>query len=95
MTCSGRSGQIQALTKNYDLILLDILLPDIDGFRILKNIRKLKSTPVIMISAQGDKDVVNFFLRAGANDYVIKPFICKDVLERIKKQLNLHFDSLQ
>lgn len=85
INCSGRSGLIEALNKNYDLIILDFMLPEMDGYQILKKLRRYKSTPVMMLSTQDDKEVANFFLQSGANDFVVKPFICKDVVDQVKK----------
>lgn len=85
---NGRRGLYKALNQNYDLIILDILLPDMNGFQILKKIRELKSTPVIMLSAQDDKEVMKFSFESGANEYVLKPFNCKSVVNMVKKLIS-------
>lgn len=82
---NGRAGLMKALNINYDLILLSVR---IDGFQILKKLRERKSTPVIMLSAQDDEKVSSFFLNSGADDYVVKPFNCRGVVERVKKLIN-------
>lgn len=85
---NGRTGLMKALNINYDLILLSVLPPGIDGFHILKKLREIKSTPVIMLSAQDDETVSNFYLNSGANDYVVKPFNCRGVVEKVKRLVN-------
>lgn len=85
---NGRTGLMKALSQNYDLIILDFLLPGINGFQVLKQLRKLKSTPVIIISAQDDENVVSFFLKSGANDFVVKPFDCRGMIEKVKKLIS-------
>ncbi len=81
----GRTGLMKALNISYDLIILNVLLPGMDGFHVLKNLRQLKSTPVIMLSTQDDGNVIDFFLKSGATDYVVKPFSCMGMVEKVKK----------
>lgn len=85
---NGQTGLIRALNINYDLIILNVLLPGMDGFHVLKQLRQLKSTPVIMLSTQDDQNVINFFLNSGANDYVIKPFSCMGMVEKVKRLIS-------
>lgn len=84
----GRTGLIEALNKDYDLIILDFLLPGLNGFQVLKKLRALKSTPVIIISTQDDENVIKFFLQSGANDFVVKPFNCKGVIDKVNKLIS-------
>jgi len=67
-----------------DLVLLDIMLPGIDGVEVLKNIRKNNSTPVIMLTAKGDTFDKVLSLELGADDYIVKPFEPKELLARVK-----------
>lgn len=72
------------LYQNYDLIIMDLGLPDIDGIDLLKNLRKKFNTPVLILSARSDvKDKING-LECGADDYMIKPFELNELLARIK-----------
>jgi DNA-binding response OmpR family regulator len=81
---NGRTGLMKAINNHYDLIIIDALLPGIDGFHILKKLRELKSTPVIILTSQDDERVSNFYLKSGANDLVIKPFSCIGIVEKVK-----------
>lgn len=69
---------------NYDCVILDIMLPGLDGFSVLKEIRKIKQTSVIMLSArQEEYDKLHGF-EIGADDYVVKPFSPKELMARVK-----------
>lgn len=69
--------------KDFDLIILDIMMPDLDGFSVCREIRKKKSTPVIMLSARGEEyDRLHGF-ETGVDDYVVKPFSPKELMLRI------------
>ena len=70
--------------QKVDLILLDVMIPYIDGIDILKWIRKQKETPVIMITAKGDTFDKVLALELGADDYIVKPFEPKELLARVK-----------
>ena len=84
----GVSGLEKALTGKYDLILLDVMLPNMDGFKICTKIREQdKAQPIIMLTAKSsDEDVVNGFT-LGADDYVSKPFSVTQLILRIKAVL--------
>ena len=80
----GRDGLQEALRVNYDLIILDIMLPPMNGFEICRRLKKEKSTPVIMLSAKDSvMDKVNG-LQIGADDYIAKPFAIEELLARIE-----------
>lgn len=80
----GREGLQEALRVHYDLIILDIMLPSMNGFEICRRLKKEKSTPVIMLSAKDSViDKVNG-LQIGADDYVAKPFAIEELLARIE-----------
>jgi two-component system KDP operon response regulator KdpE len=70
-----------------DLILLDVMLPDIDGFEVLKMIREISTVPVIMLTAKGEEDDRVKGLELGADDYVTKPFSPRELVSRVKAVL--------
>jgi len=81
----GLAGLDNALTGIYDLILLDIMLPGMDGISVLKNIRKAGiSTPVILLTAKGEVSDKVTGLDCGADDYLAKPFATEELLARIR-----------
>lgn len=81
----GEDGENEALTNIYDLILLDIMLPNKDGFRILENLRKEKiNTPIIMLTAKTEMGDKLYGLENGADDYITKPFHMKELVARVK-----------
>ena len=80
----GREGLEEALKNEYDLIILDIMLPSMNGFEICRRIKKVKITPIIMLSARDSvMDKVNG-LQIGADDYIPKPFAIEELLARIE-----------
>jgi len=70
-----------------DLVLLDIMLPGLDGWQVCRKIRSVSSTPVIMLTAKGETFDKVLGLELGADDYIVKPFDTKEVLARIKAVL--------
>ncbi len=70
-----------------DLILLDVMMPDMDGFEVLRIIRETSSVPVIMLTAKGDEDDRVRGLELGADDYVTKPFSPRELVSRVKAVL--------
>ena len=81
------SGGLEAISlcraKEFDLIILDIMMPDLDGFSVCREIRKSCSTPVIMLSARGEEyDRIHGF-EVGVDDYVVKPFSPKELMMRV------------
>ncbi len=70
-----------------DLILLDVMMPDIDGFEVLRTIREIRQIPVIMLTAKGEEDDKVKGLELGADDYVTKPFSPRELVSRIKAVL--------
>ena len=79
----GREGLKEALENDYDLIILDIMLPSMNGFEICRRLKRKKNTPVIMLSAKDSvTDKVNG-LQIGADDYIPKPFAIEELLARI------------
>lgn len=85
---NGKEGLTQALEQKYDLILLDLMLPDMDGFNICRKIRKEKNIPILIISAKGgDIDKIRG-LGLGADDYISKPFSPSELVARVKAHLS-------
>ena len=72
-----------ARENDYDVILMDVMMPRLDGFSAVKEIRKFKQTPVIMLSARGEEYDKLFGFEIGSDDYVTKPFSPKEVMARI------------
>ena len=83
----GEDGLEKALAGNYDLILLDIMLPRRDGFSVCREVRKTLSTPIIMVTAKEEEIDKIMGLDLGADDYVTKPFSIKVLLARIKANI--------
>lgn len=90
---NGTLGLNEALKKDYDLILLDLMLPDLNGFDICKKIREHKDIPIIIISARSnDIDKIKG-LGFGSDDYITKPFSPSELVARVKAHLN-RYDRL-
>ena len=85
---SGDSGLQAALEKEIDLVVLDLMLPGIDGFEICKKIREQKDIPVIMVSAKKDDIDKIRGLGLGADDYMTKPFSPSELVARVKAHLS-------
>ena len=80
----GKSGVLEAASKNPDIILLDLGLPDMDGVEVIEKIRSWSNTPIIVISARSeDADKIDA-LDAGADDYLTKPFSVEELLARLR-----------
>lgn len=86
----GREGLEEALRGAYDLILLDIMLPGINGLEVLRRLRRDKQTPVILITARDAVMDKVTGLDAGAEDYITKPFAIEELLARIRAALRHH-----
>ncbi|MBO4901794.1 MAG: response regulator transcription factor [Lachnospiraceae bacterium] len=83
----GTKGLDRALHEDYDLFILDLMLPGVDGFEICKEIRKAKNTPIIMVSAKKDDIDKIRGLGLGADDYMTKPFSPSELVARVKAHL--------
>ena len=83
----GRTAVDLALERNYDLILLDVLLPQLNGMEVLRRVRKHKDVPVIMVTARDAVMDKVAGLDAGADDYLTKPFSVEELLARIRTTL--------
>ncbi len=85
---NGDEGLETAVRQDYDLLLLDLVLPGADGLEILREVRTTRPTqPVIILSARGEEDDRVEGLRLGADDYVVKPFSVKELLARVEAVL--------
>lgn len=85
---NGKAGLNAALEGNWDLILLDIMLPEMDGLQVLKQLRQSgKDTPVLMLTARGDDVDRVVGLELGADDYLPKPFYPRELIARIRALL--------
>lgn len=91
----GREGLDKALRCNYDLILLDVMLPKLNGMEVLRRIRLEKDTPVIMLTARDAVMDKVSGLDAGADDYITKPFAIEELLARIRVALKKHGGMVQ
>jgi len=86
---------VELCRKNdYDLIIMDIMMPRLDGFSTCKEIRKTKSTPIIMLSARGEEYDKLFGFELGIDDYMVKPFSPKELMARVNAVLTRHSGSL-
>jgi two-component system copper resistance phosphate regulon response regulator CusR len=83
----GIDGRHMAMEGSYDLLLLDVMLPGADGFTLLETLRQHKDTPVIMLTAADSVEDRVRGLRAGADDYLVKPFVFTELLARIQAVL--------
>lgn len=83
----GRTAVDLALERNYDLILLDVLLPQLNGMEVLRRVRKHKDVPVIMVTARDAVMDKVAGLDAGADDYLTKPFAIEELFARIRVAL--------
>ena len=84
---NGKEALEQVRTQLPDLILLDIMMPDINGFEVLKKIREVNNVPVIMLTAKGEEDDRIQGLELGADDYITKPFSPRELVSRIRAVL--------
>ena len=83
----GQTGLQKSLSEDYDLIILDLMLPEVDGFEICRQVRAEKNTPIIMVSAKKDDIDKIRGLGLGADDYMTKPFSPSELVARVKAHL--------
>ncbi len=88
--CTGMGvDALQKLrTESFDAVILDLGLPDIDGIKVLQQVRGFCRTPVIVLSARHDADVISKALELGADDYITKPFDYRILLDRVNAMIN-------
>ena len=83
----GSKGLERALLEDFDMYILDLMLPGVDGFEICKRIREVKNTPILMVSAKKDDIDKIRGLGLGADDYITKPFSPSELVARVKAHL--------
>ncbi|MDT2526247.1 response regulator transcription factor [Lactococcus petauri] len=81
---NGRKGLEEAMSKDYDLILLDLMLPELDGFEVARRLRREKDTHIIMMTARDSTMDRVAGLDIGADDYITKPFAIEELLARVR-----------
>ena len=92
---NGRRAYERILQEKYDLILLDVMLPEMDGMEICKRVREVSDVPIIMLTARDEiRDKVEG-LDLGANDYMTKPFAAEELLARIRGALRRHTEKVR
>ena len=84
----GETGLNKAMKEEFDLIILDLMLPGVDGFEICREVRSQKNTPIIMVSAKKDDIDKIRGLGLGADDYMTKPFSPSELVARVKAHLS-------
>lgn len=83
----GKTGLKYAIEKDYNLVILDLMLPEVDGFQICKKIREYKDTPILMVTAKiANIDKIRG-LGIGADDYIVKPFDPAELVARVKAHI--------
>ena len=92
---NGRRAYERILQEKYDLILLDVMLPEMDGMEICRRVREVSNVPIIMLTARDEiRDKVEG-LDLGANDYMTKPFAAEELLARIRGALRRHTEKIR
>lgn len=86
----GNEGLIKAVNEHFDLIILDVLIPGKNGFKVLEELRKHKKTPVIILSAKSSESDRQHGLELGADEYILKPFSPRDLTKKINEIIRLH-----
>lgn len=86
---SGTEGILRLEHEDYDLVILDLMLPGVEGNEVLKRTREKKNVPFIVLSAKDELDTKVELLTLGANDYMTKPFEIKELLARVQVQLRM------
>ena len=74
--------------QDFDIVIMDIMMPKLDGYSACKEIKKIKEIPVIMLSARGEEYDKLFGFEIGVDDYVVKPFSPKELMARVKAVMN-------
>ena len=93
---TGLDGHHLAMTESYDLLILDVMLPDVDGWRILQSVRAARNeVPVLFLTARSGVDDRVKGLELGADDYLVKPFAFTELLARVRTLLRRGLKSLQ
>ena len=88
MEHTGDGGLVRAMNEEYDLLILDLMLPGVDGFEICRKVREVKNMPILMVSARKDDIDKIRGLGLGADDYITKPFSPSEMVARVKAHLS-------
>ena len=91
--CDGEEGYYLAINEKPDLILLDVMLPKMDGFEVLRRVRERQSIPIIMLTARDEEVDKILGLELGADDYITKPFSVRELLARVKANLRRNYET--
>ena len=86
--CDGMQAIEMVKNNDYDIIIMDVMMPRLDGYSACKEIRKIKQIPVLMLSARGEEYDKLAGLEGGADDYVVKPFSPRELVARVRAVLN-------
>jgi len=92
---NGRRAYERILQEKYDLVLLDVMLPEMDGMEICKRVREVSDVPIIMLTARDEVSDKVEGLDLGANDYMTKPFASEELLARIRGTLRRHNEKVR
>ena len=84
---TGNEGQVEALRRQYDCIVLDVMLPGRDGIEVTRELRARTDVPIVMVTARTEEADRVLGLEVGADDYVTKPFSVRELLGRVRAQL--------
>ena len=87
MEANGRKGLARALAEDYDLLILDVMLPELDGLAICKAVREQKEIPILMVTARKEDIDKIRGLSVGADDYIVKPFSPSELVARVRAHL--------
>lgn len=87
MEANGRQGLARALSEDYDLLILDVMLPELDGLAICKAVREQKEIPILMVTARKEDIDKIRGLSVGADDYIVKPFSPNELVARVRAHL--------
>ena len=95
MEDNGRRAFERIVQGDFDLVLLDVMLPEMDGMEICRNVRAVSDVPIIMLTARDDVSDMVSGLDLGADDYITKPFDMQELLARIRRALRSHYKERQ
>ena len=87
---NGRRAYERIVQEQYDLVLLDIMLPDMDGLEVCRRVREISDVPIIMLTAKDDIEDMVSGLVFGADDYISKPFAIQELLARVRAAIRIH-----
>lgn len=92
---SGHEGEVAISSESFDAVILDVMLPDVNGLEVLRRIRSTSDVPVIMLTARGDDVERVIGLEMGADDYMAKPYFPRELLARLRARLRreIHKDQ--